>query len=246
MITNRYLWCMKTSLGKLYLVPSFIAETDADTAFPLHNKQVVTLIRDFLVEDERTARRFLRKMNPLIRIEDINFLLLNKHTPDSDLLSLLGPVLQGRDMALLSEAGMPCIADPGAVVVGLAHEMGVKVLPLTGPSSIFLALAASGFNGQEFCFHGYLPIDRHQRVRRIRELESEARQKSRTQIFIETPYRNKAMLEAILHSCRPATRLCVAAAIGGPEEWIRSCTIQAWKDLPEEPGKRPAVFLISA
>lgn len=237
---------MKTSPGKLYLIPSFIAETDADTAFPLHNKQVITLISDYIVEDERTARRFLRKMNPLIRIEDLNFLLLNKHTPDSDRLSYLEPALQGRDMALLSEAGIPCIADPGAILVGFAHELGVKVVPLSGPSSIFLALAASGFNGQEFCFHGYLPIDRHLRVKKIRELESEAHHKSRTQIFIETPYRNKTMLDAIVQTCRPGTRLCVAADIGGPEEWIRSCSIENWKARPGEPGKRPAVFLISA
>lgn len=229
--------------GKLYLVPSFLGETDAGSVFPEINREVVSRIHYFIVEEERTARRFLKKIVPSIIIDDLTFFVLNEHTREEEILHYLDAAAEGNEIALLSEAGMPCVADPGAMVVRLAHETGVPVIPLVGPSSVFLSLAASGFNGQSFAFHGYLPIDKVQRARKIRELEMAVRS-GQTQIFIETPYRNTAMFEALLQTCRPDTLLCIGCDITMPTESIVTSTISSWKKRKPDLHKRPAVFLL--
>jgi 16S rRNA (cytidine1402-2'-O)-methyltransferase len=230
--------------GKLYLIPSFLGESPADQVFPIRNAHLVALLTDFIVEDERTARRFLKKINPYIDISLLTFHLLNEHTDDKDISSYLDATTAGRSMGLISEAGMPCVADPGAAIVCMAHEKGISVVPLTGPSSIFLALAASGFNGQNFCFHGYLPKDKNERGKKIKELERFAHSLNQTQIFIETPYRNHVMFDALMNYCNPSTLLCIAADITTESEFIRTQTISAWKKQVPDLDKRPAVFLL--
>jgi 16S rRNA (cytidine1402-2'-O)-methyltransferase len=230
--------------GKLYLIPSFLGESAADQVFPMRNAHLIALIRDFIVEDERTARRFLKKINPLTDITITTFHLLNEHTDENDIESYLDATQEGRSVGLISEAGMPCVADPGASIVRMAHEKGIAVVPITGPSSIFLALAASGFNGQNFCFHGYLPKEKNQRAKKIKELERNVHSLNQTQIFIETPYRNHAMLDALLNQCNPGTLLCIAADITLDSEYICMQTISAWKKQKVDLDKRPAVFLL--
>ena len=231
--------------GNLYLIPAGLGEQADPGALPAGLPQVIGKIRHFIVEDIRSARRFLKKALPAIIIDDLTFLVLNEHTPLHDQPDLLAPLHAGYDTALLSEAGMPCIADPGANLVSLAHEAGIRIIPLAGPSSLLLALAASGFNGQRFAFAGYLPVDSRERIRKIKSLENDAYQKDQTQIFIEAPYRNNQMLKALLENCQPATRLCVAANLTLPEESIISLTIDQWNRRPcPDLHKKPAVFLL--
>jgi 16S rRNA (cytidine1402-2'-O)-methyltransferase len=231
--------------GKLILIPSELGDTAFSAVFPELNRELIRDLRHFIVEDERTARRFIKKCVPAADISALQFFLLNEHTPIEDIYNYLDAALQGNHIGLLSEAGMPCIADPGAGVVRMAHEKGIEVLPLIGPSSVFLALAASGFNGQSFCFHGYLPVDKSQRNKRIKELEQNARQKGQTQIFIETPYRNIAMFEALLQNCRPDTSLCIACNITTSAEYIRTFSIAQWKNQHPDLHKKPAIFLLN-
>lgn len=229
--------------GNLYLIPSFLGGGEAGNVFPGFNLETAGRLRYFIVEDERTARRFLKKIAPAIIIDDLSFYLLNEHSREEDLLHHLDPALNGEDIGLVSEAGMPCIADPGALVVRRAHELGIRVIPMIGPSSIMLALAASGMNGQSFAFHGYLPIDKPARSRRLKELENAARQ-GQTQLFIETPYRNSAMLDAVVQSCRPDTLLCIACDISLETEQIHTMSIAQWKKAKPDLHKRPALFLL--
>jgi 16S rRNA (cytidine1402-2'-O)-methyltransferase len=230
--------------GKLYLIPSFLGESAPDTVFPSRNIEAVSLIRDFIVEEERTARRFLKSLNKSIDISLLKFYLLNEHTHISEISEYLNAAIEGRDVGLLSEAGMPCVADPGSMIVSLAHQKGITVVPLTGPSSVFLALAASGFNGQNFCFHGYLPIDKSARIHKIKEIEQQIYLKDQTQIFIETPYRNMAILDALLSACRAGSLLCIAADVTLQTEFIKTRTIESWRKNKPELNKRPAVFLL--
>jgi len=231
--------------GNLYLIPAGLGEQADSGALPANLPQVIGKIRYFIVEDIRSARRFLKKAVPAIIIDDLTFLVLNEHTRLNDQPDLLAPLHSGYDTALLSEAGMPCIADPGATLVSLAHEAGIRIIPLAGPSSLLLALAASGFNGQRFAFAGYLPIDGRERIQKIKSLENDAYQKDQTQIFIEAPYRNNQMLKALLENCQPATRLCVAANLTLPGEFIISRTIDHWNRRPwPDIHKKPAVFLL--
>jgi 16S rRNA (cytidine1402-2'-O)-methyltransferase len=230
--------------GNLYLIPSFLGETAPEKEFPVCNLETIVGINDFIVEEIRTARRFLKKISKTFDISAINFCILNEHTGAQEMSSYLDAALNGKDMGLLSEAGMPCVADPGAVIVRMAHEKGIRVIPLPGPSSVFLALAASGFNGQNFCFHGYLPVEKSARALKIKELEQTAYARNQTQIFIETPYRNNAMFDALLHNCRPGTLLCIAADITLETEFIRTNTISQWKNQGAELNKKPAVFLL--
>jgi 16S rRNA (cytidine1402-2'-O)-methyltransferase len=230
--------------GKLYLIPSFLGETKAEKVFPLFNHETIVSLSYFIVEEIRTARRFLKSISKDINIDSLNFYLLNEHTRPEEISTYLDAALKGFDIGLLSEAGMPCIADPGAAIVRMAHEKGIAVVPLTGPSSIFLALSASGFNGQNFVFHGYLPIDRATRDRKIKEIEQQAHSKNQTQIFIETPYRNLALFEALLEVCRSETALCIAADITSDSEFIKTRSIAEWKKQRPELHKKPAVFLI--
>jgi 16S rRNA (cytidine1402-2'-O)-methyltransferase len=231
--------------GTLYLIPSTLGESSPAGVLPEIIPETAEKLIHFIVEDIRTARRFLKKIRPGINIDSLSFQILNEHTPPGEIPLLLAPLLEGYNVGLLSEAGLPCVADPGSALVSYAHENGIKVVPLTGPSSIFLALMASGFNGQNFAFWGYLPIDRKERIAKIKELEAAAYQKDQTQIFIETPYRNLHMMEALIESCRPETRICIAYDLTLPGETIQTLTAKQWK-VNKRPDfqKKPAVFLI--
>ena len=229
--------------GKLYLIPSTLGESSSLDVLPPVILKVIENLKHFIVEDIRTARRFLKKIKPDIIIDELSFQVLNEHTPQDEIPNLLETLLAGNDAGLLSEAGLPCIADPGSLLVGFAHENGIKVVPLSGPSSIFLALMASGFNGQNFAFHGYLPVDKKDRIQKIKELEAAAYQKDQTQIFIETPYRNVQMVESLAQACRPYTKICVAVDLTLPSEKI-IISIASQCHLLKEINKKPAVFLL--
>lgn len=230
--------------GTLYLVPNTLGNPDSSLTIPEGIRSMIDRIPVFIVENLRNARRYLKSLNREINLDALRFYELNKHTDVHEIPSFLEAILQGQDAAILSEAGVPGIADPGAEVVRVAHEKGIRVVPLTGPSSILLALMASGLNGQSFCFHGYLPIKRPERIKKIRELEQVAVQKGITQLFMEAPYRNDAMLSDILESCHGATRLCIAADITLESEFIQTAPIGQWKRKKPALHKRPVLFLL--
>ncbi len=228
----------------LYLIPTSLGESSFDTILPAANTQLVSELKYFIVEDLRSARRFLKKLNPAIEIDSLTFFVLNQHTSPEELSTFLQPMLNGNNMGVLSEAGCPAIADPGADVVAMAQKHNFRVIPLVGPSSILLSLMASGFNGQSFSFVGYLPIQPAERTKMLRKLENRAYTENQSQIFIETPYRNMKMLEEILQSCQSQTRLCIAADITLPTEFIKTKTIKEWKTQLPDLNKRPCIFLI--
>lgn len=230
----------------LFLVPSTLG--DAEPARVLSGTAIETIrgLSGFVAEDAKSARAFLKRIGIQRPLTEVRIETLNEHTPAEQLPALLEPALQGEHIGLLSEAGYPAIADPGSGLIALAHERGVRVVPLTGPSSLLLALAASGLNGQAFAFHGYLPVDAVARSTRIRALEAHSRTEQCAQIFIETPYRNNQMLAALLEACEPDTRLCLATDITLSTESIRTCTIGAWKLAPPDLNKRPTVFVLQA
>ena len=230
--------------GILYLVPSPLSEGAVETVLPAGTLAVIRRLDTFIVEEVRTARRFLIKAGIDTPIDGLTFHVFNEHSGESDLESYMEPLLNGKDIGLLSEAGVPCIADPGSLIVRTAHECGIRVVPLTGPSSILLALMASGFNGQNFAFVGYLPADKSLRVKKIRELERIIAERDQTQIFIETPYRNLQLLEAITKTCRPETQLCLATDISGVNEVIKSESIDFWRSRKPDIHKRPTIFLL--
>lgn len=231
-------------MATLYLIPTSLGECFFDKILPAQNTQIVTDLKHFIVEDVRTARRFLKKANPAIEINDLTFYVLNQHTTPEELSSFLSPMFSGHDLGLLSEAGCPAIADPGADVVAMAQKNNFTVVPLVGPSSILLSLMASGFNGQSFAFVGYLPIQPADRAKMLRKLENRAYTEDQSQIFIETPYRNMKMLEEILHVCQPKTRLCIAVDITLETEFIKTKTVKEWKTQLPDLSKRPCIFLI--
>ncbi|MCM1153343.1 MAG: SAM-dependent methyltransferase [Muribaculum sp.] len=229
----------------LYLIPVGISEAPLDSVIPAANIEVINDIRYFIVENVRTARRFLRKVNPKFDIDGSTFYELNGHTDLSQVSSYLEPLRQGKPMGVMSEAGCPAVADPGALPVSIAQREGLKVAPLVGPSSILLSLMASGFNGQGFSFHGYLPIDEGSRTKRIRELEAQSARNDMTQIFIETPYRNNKMIAFLARTLRADTKLCVACDITDPQrETVITRPAAKWRDCKENYDKRPAIFLI--
>ena len=231
-------------MATLYLIPTSLGECSFDKILPAQNTQIVTDLKHFIVEDVRTTRRFLKKANPVIEINDLTFYVLNQHTPPEELSSFLSPMFSGHDLGVLSEAGCPAIADPGADVVAMAQKNNFTVVPLVGPSSILLSLMASGFNGQSFAFVGYLPIQPTDRAKMLRKLENSAYTEDQSQIFIETPYRNMKMLEEILHVCQPKTRLCIAVDITLETEFIKTKTVKEWKTQLPDLSKRPCIFLI--
>jgi 16S rRNA (cytidine1402-2'-O)-methyltransferase len=231
--------------GKLFLIPTWLGDTDPSVVIPEGTLEIIRQLDVFVVEELKTIRRFLKMAGYSKTFEKVTFLLLNEHTSTGDLSSLLKPALEGKDTGLLSEAGMPCIADPGSELVRIAHLLDLRVIPLTGPSSIFLALAASGFNGQNFCFNGYLPIEREKRNKKIKELERVVTEKDQTQIFIETPYRNNQMLQSLSEVCRDETLLCVAMDVTTPGERISVRSIREWRKTKPDLNKRPCVFLLS-
>jgi len=230
--------------GILYLIPSFLGESSAGNLFPLSNAQIIRGIRHFIVEELRTARRFLKEVCPEIDIGQLTFYLYNEHSNSTGLNAFIEPLLKGYDAGIISEAGTPCVADPGSRIVSLAHASGIRVIPLVGPSSILLALMASGFNGQQFTFHGYLPIDKHARAKRIRKLEQVMMSNDETQIFIETPYRNLQLFKTIIETCRESTLLCIAASLTEPGEYIITRSVKEWKKTTPDINRKPAVFLL--
>jgi len=231
-------------MPNLFLIPTSLGESDFNRILPSQNTETVSVLRYFIVEDVRTARRFLKKANPDIDIDSLTFFILNQHTSPEELSDFLKPMFNGNDMGVISEAGCPAIADPGADVVAIAQKNNFIVIPLVGPSSILLSLMASGFNGQNFAFVGYLPIQPDERSKAIKKLESRVYSENQTQIFIETPYRNMKMLEEILKVCQPSTRLCIAADITLDTEYIKTKTMKEWKTQLPDLNKRPSIFLI--
>lgn len=229
----------------LYLIPVNISDAPLASVLPEGNIHIVSEIKYFIVENLRTARRFLKRCDRNIDIDSLTFHELNRHTDPRDVASFLEPLRQGKAIGVMSEAGCPAVADPGADVVAVAQREGLKVIPLVGPSSILMALMASGFNGQGFCFNGYLPIDDSQRKNAIRKLETEARQRDLTQIFIETPYRNSRMLRTLCDTLHGNTTICVARDITDPEsESIITLPASKWKEKKINLDKHPAIFLI--
>ena len=231
--------------GILYLLPALLSD-DHYEVIPQVVSGRISQLDYFLVENLRTARRFISGLNLGLDISSLQFEVVDKNTLPVEIDRLLEPVRRGRSAGVISESGCPGVADPGAGVVAAAHEAGIRIVPYPGPSSILLSLMASGFSGQKFSFHGYLPIEKQDRARTLRFLENESRKNNQTQIFIETPYRNEQMLEAILENCAGFTRLCVARDLTGPEEWIKSAPVSQWKKGEIRLHKIPAVFLLYA
>lgn len=229
----------------LYLIPVTLGATPFHQVIPAYNLDVIRQIRHFIVEEERTARRFLKMVDKSIDIDQLTFYPMGKHADPKQFRDYLRPLCNGEAMGIISEAGCPAIADPGADVVAIAQSLNLRVIPLVGPSSILLGLMASGFNGQSFAFHGYLPINDGQRSAMLKKLEARCLAEDQTQIFIETPFRNQQLFEDLLRICHPQTRLCVAAGITCEEEFIHTHTIQEWKKttLPDL-RKTPTIFLI--
>lgn len=228
----------------LYLIPVTLGDTPIAQVLPSYNKEVIAGIRHFIVEEVRTARRFLRSVDPAFDIDACTFYPLNKHTLPEAISGYLRPLEQGLPMGVISEAGCPAVADPGADVVAIAQRKGLTVVPLVGPSSIILSVMASGFNGQSFAFNGYLPIESAERIKRLKQLEQRIYTEQQTQLFIETPYRNQKLLTDILQNCRPQTRLCIAANITCPDQYIRTRTIKEWQGHTPELSKIPCIFLL--
>lgn len=232
--------------GTLYLIPSPLGDSPLDAILPPNTLALIRRLDTFVVEHAKTARAFLKQAGTALPLQQLTLLELNEHTKGSELDALLAPLLTGKDVGLISEAGAPAVADPGANLARLAHRKGIRVVPMVGPSAILLALMASGLNGQRFAFHGYLPVDKAERAKKLKELEALSRSRDETQIFIETPYRNMPLLEAIGHSCAPATLLCVATDLTLETEWIATRPVGEWKKHLPEIAKRPTVFLLYA
>ena len=228
----------------LYLIPTTLGETALDTILPAQNDQIVISLKYFIVENIRTARRFLKKVNRKINIDELTFFELNQHTSPEEISTFLKPMQEGQDMGVISEAGCPAVADPGADVVAIAQQRNYVVKPLVGPSSILLSLMASGFNGQSFTFHGYLPIQQSDRAKMLKKMEVQIYNNNQTQLFIETPYRNMKILEDILTVCMPDTKLCIAVDITLETEFIKTKTVKEWKSQKPDLNKRPCIFLL--
>jgi len=236
---------MTTRLGTLFLIPSTLGDTPPRLVLPQHVIDVARKLSHFVVEQPKSARQFLSALEPEQPVQSLHFATLNGHTEENELSNLLAPLLAGHDVGIISEAGCPGIADPGAALVYLAHRNGIRVVPLVGPSSVLLALMASGLNGQCFAFHGYLPIAEAERNKAIATLEAESIKRNQTQLFIETPYRNDRMFSALLSRCRPETLLCVATDITLPGEQILTLPIARWGLQPVPLlSKRPSLFLL--
>jgi 16S rRNA (cytidine1402-2'-O)-methyltransferase len=235
----------KLPLGRLYVIPNTLGLVPPVSVLPAETLAVARRLGHFVAETPKSARQFLKSIGPSLPLQSIAIAELSEHTPPSQVAALLEPALAGRDVGIVSDAGCPGIADPGAWLVAAAHRMGVRVIPLPGPSAILLALMASGLNGQAFAFHGYLPVKSEARTTAIRRLDDSATHSGATQVFIETPYRNDSLFEALLGVCRPATMLCVAIDLTLPEEQVISRAITTWRRSSRPVlAKRPAVFLL--
>lgn len=230
--------------GELYLIPNLLGETSIDSSLPPLIASITSRITHFVVEEEKTARRFIKLVCPDRVIRDLSFQVLNEHTKAEEVEQLLAPLRDGHDVGVISEAGCPGIADPGAEIVRRAHEVGITIHPLVGPCSMTLALMASGFNGQRWRFLGYLPIDATSRRETIRSAERDLYESNETQLVMDTPYRNQRLLEDLLNTCRPETRLCIASALTTSEESIQVHSVKEWRALQANIPKKPALFLL--
>lgn len=232
--------------GKLYLIPSPLGDYDPEVVIPAPTLDLLQRIGCYVVEEVRTARRYLSRAGLKGHIHELEFHELNEHTSAAEVERLVALFDDGRNVGLISEAGLPAVADPGSALVALCHRHGIEVVPQVGPSSLMMALMASGLNGQSFTFCGYLPAKTEERRSAIKSIEKTSQSKRQTQIFIETPYRNEAMFSDLLQSCRPSTRICIAADITMSDEFIRTKTVAEWKKENPIIGKRPCVFLMLA
>ncbi len=230
--------------GKLYLIPTRLGDNAPLEVLPMSVKKIIELVDDYIVENEKTARNFINKINSGKSQPSLKINVLNKFTQPSELDSFLIACDQGKPVGLISEAGCPGIADPGAEIVKIAHRKDIRVIPLVGPSSILLAMMASGMNGQKFTFNGYLPIDNSERKKALKTLERESFNTNTSQIFIETPYRNNKLLEEICKTLHPETNVCVACDITLPTEYIKTKTVAEWKNVTVDLHKRPTIFVI--
>lgn len=230
--------------GSLILFPITLGDTLTNHVLPDFNADLIRETKYFIVENIRTARRFLKKIDSSIVIDDLTFYELNKHTNRNELENYLIPIDEGSNIGVMSEAGCPAIADPGADVVAIAQHRGIKVIPLVGPSSILLSMMASGFNGQSFSFQGYLPIENTERVKKIKQMENRIFNENQTQIFIETPYRNDKMVQDILKNCSPSIKLCIAMNITCDDEYIRTQPIKNWINSLPDMNKKNCIFLL--
>lgn len=235
---------LRAMIPALYLIPNLLGDTPVEQVLPPYNHEIIMGIRHFIVEDVRTARRFLKLVDRSIDIDQLTFYTLNKHTNPEEVASMLKPLEEGSPMGVISEAGCPAVADPGADVVAIAQRKGLQVIPLVGPSSIILAVMGSGFNGQSFAFNGYLPIEPEERIKVLKKLEQRAYTENQTQLFIETPYRNAKMMADILKACRPQTHLCIAAGLTTKDEYIKTRTVKEWIGHLPQLEKKPCIFLI--
>ena len=231
-------------MGILYLIPNTLGQSNIDNVLPSYNISVAKNLRHFIVENVRSARRFLKMLDRDIVIGDLSFCELNRHTPPDRIAELLLPIYEGHSMGIISEAGCPAIADPGADVVAIAQRKNIRVVPLVGASSIILSLMASGFNGQSFAFVGYLPIDKKARIQRLKQLESRASSERQTQIFIETPYRNNQLVQDMVATLKPNTLLCIASELTTDTESVKTLPIAEWAKQQIDINKRNTIFLI--
>ncbi len=234
-----------TKNGTLFLIPAPIAEGTTNLVIPQGTLEVIRRLKFFVVEEIRTARRFLKTVPTPFPIESLTFSVFNEHSKELDARDILMPALTGNDMGLLSEAGLPCVADPGWQIVAHAHQLSIPVAPLTGPSSLMMALMASGLNGQRFAFSGYLPTEKTLLIRKIKELEKKAREFNETQLFIEAPYRNLKLFQTLVTTCQESTLLCLAIDLTGTNNQIVTKTIGAWKKLTPDIHKVPVLFLLN-
>ncbi len=230
--------------GKLYLIPVTLGDSEIELVIPPEIIKITSKLKFFIVENIRTTRRFIRKIDKLKDINELTFFELNKYSNPNNFSKYLAPALNGNDIGILSEVGNPAIADPGSEIVKIAHKKNINVVPLVGPSSILLALISSGMNGQKFVFNGYLPIQSDERIKKIKILENRSKREQQTEIFMETPYRNMKLLYDILQTCNKQTSLCIAADITLKNEFIKTKTIFEWKKNIPQINKRPAIFLI--
>ncbi len=233
-----------TSYGKLYLIPTTLGEMNPEDVLPQTIKRSIDFIDHYIVENEKTARRFIKSVYPEKKQPELKISVLNKHTETSEHHAFIQPLLEGQHIGLMSEAGCPGVADPGAAIVKLAHEKGIQVVPLVGPSSILLAIMASGMNGQSFAFNGYLPIDKSDKKQALKNFEKLSSDKNQSQLFIETPYRNNKLFEDLLQTLQPGTHLCIACDITLPTEFIKTRTVNEWKKNKADLHNRPCIFII--
>jgi len=230
--------------GTLYLIPCGLGDAPSLEVLPLSVRKVINSCKYFVVEHEKTARAFIKKTCPNKNQQELVLYPLNKFSTFEEVKNYLNPALEGMSMGLISDAGCPAIADPGALIVQMAHQKGIEVKPLVGPSSILLAIMGSGLNGQNFCFHGYLPIDKNERKKTIRKLEQQSRQNQQAQLFIETPYRNNSLLKELLQVLHPETMLCIGCDLTLTTEFIQTMSIKDWKNTAVDFHKRPAIFIL--